>query len=65
VKQTLEGLHTVLDQAAALGQEMPMLRLHCDVLEACVRAAEAEWDNSSASLRTFALRAAMPGTRGA
>ncbi len=46
VKQTLKDVHMMLDQAERLGQELPMLRVHCDVLEACVRAGEAERDNS-------------------
>jgi 3-hydroxyisobutyrate dehydrogenase-like beta-hydroxyacid dehydrogenase len=46
VKQTLKDVHMMLDQAEQLGQELPMLRVHCDVLEACVRAGEAERDNS-------------------
>jgi 3-hydroxyisobutyrate dehydrogenase-like beta-hydroxyacid dehydrogenase len=46
VKQTLKDVHMMLDQAARLGQELPMLRVHCDVLESCVRAGEAERDNS-------------------
>ena len=46
VKQTLKDVHMMLDQGAALGQELPMLRVHGDVLEACVRAGEAERDNS-------------------
>ena len=46
VKQTLKDVHMMLDQGAKLGQELPMLQVHCDVLEACVRAGEAERDNS-------------------
>jgi 3-hydroxyisobutyrate dehydrogenase-like beta-hydroxyacid dehydrogenase len=46
VKQTLKDVHMMLDQADQLGQELPMLRVHCDVLESCVRAGEAERDNS-------------------
>ena len=46
VKQTLKDVHMMLDQAKQLQQELPMLRVHCDVLEACVRAGEAERDNS-------------------
>jgi len=46
VKQTLKDVHMMLDQGEALGQELPMLRVHGDVLEACVRAGEAERDNS-------------------
>ena len=36
----------MLDQAAAVGQKLSMLGVHADVLEACVRAGEAERDNS-------------------
>jgi 3-hydroxyisobutyrate dehydrogenase-like beta-hydroxyacid dehydrogenase len=46
VKQTLKDVHMMLDQAEQLGQELPMLRVHCDVLESCVRAGEADRDNS-------------------
>jgi 2-hydroxy-3-oxopropionate reductase len=46
VKQTLKDVHMMLDQARRLGQELPMLQVHCDVLESCVRAGEAERDNS-------------------
>jgi 3-hydroxyisobutyrate dehydrogenase-like beta-hydroxyacid dehydrogenase len=46
VKQTLKDVHMMLDQGAKLRQELPMLKVHCDVLEACVRAGEAERDNS-------------------
>ncbi len=46
VKQTLKDVHMMLDQGEQLGQELPMLKVHCDVLEACVRAGDAERDNS-------------------
>jgi 3-hydroxyisobutyrate dehydrogenase len=46
VKQTLKDVHMMLDQGERLGQELPMLKVHCDVLEGCVRAGEAEQDNS-------------------
>ena len=46
VKQTLKDVHMMLDQGRQLGQDLPMLNVHCDVLEACVRAGEAERDNS-------------------
>jgi hypothetical protein len=36
----------MLEQGERLGQQLPVLRVHCDVLEACVRAGEAELDNS-------------------
>lgn len=46
VRQTLKDVHMMLDQGGKLGQELPMLKVHCDVLEACVRAGDAERDNS-------------------
>lgn len=46
VKQTLKDCHLMLDQAAAVGQKLAMLEFHADVLEACVRAGEADLDNS-------------------
>jgi 3-hydroxyisobutyrate dehydrogenase-like beta-hydroxyacid dehydrogenase len=46
VKQTLKDVHMMLDQGEKLGQDLPMLKVHCDVLESCVRAGEAERDNS-------------------
>jgi 3-hydroxyisobutyrate dehydrogenase-like beta-hydroxyacid dehydrogenase len=47
VKQTLKDCHLMLDQGAAIGQPLKMLEVHADVLEACVRAGEAELDNSA------------------
>ncbi|MFN3656182.1 MAG: NAD(P)-dependent oxidoreductase [Pseudolabrys sp.] len=47
VKQTLKDCHLMLDQAAAVGQKLSMLEVHADVLESCVRAGEAELDNSA------------------
>ena len=46
VKQTLKDAHLMLDSAAAVGQQLAMLEVHADVLEACVRAGEADLDNS-------------------
>jgi 3-hydroxyisobutyrate dehydrogenase-like beta-hydroxyacid dehydrogenase len=45
-KQTLKDVHLMLDQAAGVGQKLAMLEVHADVLEACVRAGEADLDNS-------------------
>ena len=47
VKQTLKDAHLMLDQAAAVGQKLSTLQMHVDVLEACVRAGEADLDNSA------------------
>jgi 3-hydroxyisobutyrate dehydrogenase-like beta-hydroxyacid dehydrogenase len=47
VKQTLKDAHLMLDQAAAVGQKLSALEVHVDVLEACVRAGEADLDNSA------------------
>jgi putative dehydrogenase len=46
IKQTLKDVHLMLDQAAAVGQKLSALEVHADVLEACVRAGEADCDNS-------------------
>jgi 3-hydroxyisobutyrate dehydrogenase-like beta-hydroxyacid dehydrogenase len=45
-RQTLKDCRLMLAQAAASGQQLKMLELHADVLEACVKAGEAELDNS-------------------
>ena len=45
-RQTLKDVHLMLDQAQKVGQPLPLLGVHCDVLEACVRAGESELDNS-------------------
>ncbi|HEY1540933.1 MAG TPA: NAD-binding protein [Xanthobacteraceae bacterium] len=45
-KQTLKDVHLMLDQGKKAGQPLPLLAVHCDVLEACVRNGEAELDNS-------------------
>ncbi len=47
VRQTLKDVHLMLKQAKRYGQALPMLNVHCDVLEACVRAGEADFDNSA------------------
>jgi len=47
VRQTLKDVHLMLEQAKRHGQTLPMLNVHCDVLEACVRAGEADLDNSA------------------
>jgi 3-hydroxyisobutyrate dehydrogenase-like beta-hydroxyacid dehydrogenase len=47
VKQTLKDAHMMLDQGAALGQPLRSLQVHADTLEACVKAGEAELDNSA------------------
>ncbi|HEX5213234.1 MAG TPA: NAD(P)-dependent oxidoreductase [Pseudolabrys sp.] len=45
-KQTLKDAHLMLDQAKAAGQKLSLLEVHADILEACVRAGEADLDNS-------------------
>ncbi len=45
-RQTLKDVHLMLDQASRLGQDLPLLKVHADVLEACVRRGEGELDNS-------------------
>jgi len=45
-RQTLKDAHLMLDQARKIGQALPLLQIHADVLEACIRHGEAERDNS-------------------
>lgn len=45
-RQTLKDVHLMLDQAERIGQPLALLGVHCDVLEACVRAGEGDLDNS-------------------
>jgi 3-hydroxyisobutyrate dehydrogenase-like beta-hydroxyacid dehydrogenase len=47
VRQTLKDVHLTLEQAGRRGQILPMLNVHRDVLEACMRAGEADLDNSA------------------
>jgi 3-hydroxyisobutyrate dehydrogenase-like beta-hydroxyacid dehydrogenase len=47
VRQTLKDAHLMLDQGAAVGQSLPTLQVHVEVLEACVAAGESERDNSA------------------
>ena len=46
VRQTLKDTHLMMDQARKLGQELPLLKIHVAILEACVRHGEGEQDNS-------------------
>jgi 3-hydroxyisobutyrate dehydrogenase-like beta-hydroxyacid dehydrogenase len=46
VTQHLKDVHLILEQAERAGQQLPLLQVHADVLEACVRQGEGELDNS-------------------
>jgi len=46
VRQTLKDTHLMLDQAHKAGQALPLLQIHADVLEACIRHGDSERDNS-------------------
>ena len=46
VRQTLKDARLMLDQARRRGQRLPLLEVHADVLEACVRAGDGDRDNS-------------------
>jgi L-threonate 2-dehydrogenase len=46
VRQTLKDTHLMLDQASKIGQSLPLLSVHAEVLEACLRQGEGEQDNS-------------------
>jgi len=45
VKQHLKDVHLMLDQAQKIGQKLPLLEVHADALEACVRHGEGDADN--------------------
>src|SRR3974390_691910 len=46
VRQTLKDTKLMLDQAHKIGQALPLLQIHADVLEACIRHGDSERDNS-------------------
>jgi 3-hydroxyisobutyrate dehydrogenase-like beta-hydroxyacid dehydrogenase len=46
VTQHLKDVHLMLEQAERVRQALPLLQVHADVLEACVRQGEGELDNS-------------------
>jgi len=46
VRQTLKDTQLMLDQARKAGQQLPLLQIHADVLQACVRQGDSEQDNS-------------------
>jgi len=45
-RQTLKDVNLMLEQASKTRQPLPLLEVHADVLEACVRAGEGNCDNS-------------------
>jgi 3-hydroxyisobutyrate dehydrogenase-like beta-hydroxyacid dehydrogenase len=45
ITQHLKDVHLMQEQAERIGQELPALAVHADVLEACVRAGEGDLDN--------------------
>src|SRR6266700_675370 len=47
VTQHLKDVHLMLEQAERVKQRLPLLELHADVLEACVRQGEGDLDNSA------------------
>jgi 3-hydroxyisobutyrate dehydrogenase-like beta-hydroxyacid dehydrogenase len=46
VRQTLKDTQLMLDQARKAGQQLPLLAIHAEVLEACIGHGESEQDNS-------------------
>ncbi len=46
VRQTLKDTNLMLDQARKAGQQLPLLQIHADVLESCVRHGDGEQDYS-------------------
>jgi 3-hydroxyisobutyrate dehydrogenase-like beta-hydroxyacid dehydrogenase len=47
VRQHLKDVHLMLDQARQVGQRLPLLEVHADALEACMRHGEGHLDNSA------------------
>jgi 3-hydroxyisobutyrate dehydrogenase-like beta-hydroxyacid dehydrogenase len=47
VTQHLKDVHLMLEQAERVKQHLPLLEIHADVLEACVRQGEGDLDNSA------------------
>ena len=47
ISQHLKDVHLMLEQAKRVKQQLPLLEIHADVLEACVRHGEADLDNSA------------------
>jgi putative dehydrogenase len=45
-RQHLKDVHLMFDQAERLGQDLPLLEVHRNLLEACVNAGEGDLDNS-------------------
>lgn len=46
VRQHLKDVHLMLDQARRIGQKLPLLQVHAEALEACIRHGEGDADNS-------------------
>jgi 3-hydroxyisobutyrate dehydrogenase-like beta-hydroxyacid dehydrogenase len=47
VTQHLKDVRLILEQAGRKGQRLPLLEVHAEVLEACLRAGEGDFDNSA------------------
>ena len=64
-RQTLKDVHLMLDQARKAGQPLPLLEVHADVLEACLRQGEGELDNSVIveEIRRRGAKAAKPAAQ--
>lgn len=45
IAQHLKDVHLMQEQAERVGQELPALAVHADILEACVRVGEGDLDN--------------------
>lgn len=47
VDQSLKDFHLMLEQAEAVGQELPFATVYVRMLEDCVRNGESDWDNAA------------------
>jgi L-threonate 2-dehydrogenase len=45
-RQTLKDVDLMLEQAGRIGQDLPLLEVHRDILAGCVTAGEGDLDNS-------------------
>ena len=47
VEQSLKDFHLMLEQAEAVGQELPFATIYARMLEDCMQHGEGEWDNAA------------------
>jgi len=63
IRQTLKDVQLMMQQAEQHGQDLPMLKVHRDLLESCVRAGEGDDDNSGVIREIDRRRTDTAGTK--